>query len=96
MKDLLNDIGFYLKDVDYKTLLLLMMGYAFMLMGMNFGDAIKNKKLLFAIQFFPVILSFTIIVIGMIYKNHHQSFEGTLLVVLLVVSTISLFQKRKD
>jgi len=26
MKDLLNDIGFYLKDVDYKTLLLLLMG----------------------------------------------------------------------
>ncbi|MEI6816456.1 MAG: hypothetical protein WCL14_07575 [Bacteroidota bacterium] len=63
---------------------------------MHFGDAIKNKKLLFAIRLFPIILSLNIIVICLAYKIRLQSIERILFVPLLVQFIINLFRKRKD
>jgi len=93
----MDDIGRYLKEMDLRIVLFILIGYAIYIFGRYYSsNYTANKNVIFLIKVIPVLLSLTIIISGMINKIHHQSFEGTLLIVLLFVSVFSFFPKLND
>ena len=92
----MDEIIDFISKMDIKTMVLIVIGYAIYIIGRNSTYLFNNRKMEYLIKVIPFLLSLILLASRFINKTHHQSFEGTLIIVLLVGSVISLFNKNND
>ena len=89
----MDEIQKHISQMDLKTILLILLGFAIYFYGRYFNSYFTDKKMIFLIKVIPILLSLTLIVIGIINKVHHEFFEGIFLTMLLIFSVIRFFPK---
>ena len=92
----MDELKEYLSEMDFKTMLLLFIGYTLFVIGKYYASSFSNRKMVFLIKIIPFLLALILEANTFINKVHHQMFEGTLIIVLMVLSVFSLFNKNND
>ena len=92
----MDEIQKAISEMEFKTIILLIIGYTLMVIGRFYDSIFKDRKMVYIIKVIPLLLALILMVTRFINKIHHSSFEGALITVLLVTSVISLIPKSKD
>jgi hypothetical protein len=92
----MEEIKDFISNMDTKTMVLIVIGYAIYIAGRNLNPSVNNRKRVYLIKIIPLLLALILFITPIINKVHHQSFERTLTIVLLVISLFSLFNKTND
>ena len=92
----MDEIQSAISEMEFKTIVLLIIGYTLMVIGRYYEYLFKTRKMVYIIKVIPLLLALILKVTRFSNKIHHSSFEGVLITVLLVTSVISLIPKSKD